>query len=364
MKKIAFLIGYLNVGGAEQLLTNIAINIDKNQYEPIVITIKGLGPLEEKLVNNDIKVYCLAGKRKVSLKVMINLYRILKEEKIDIINSHSFNGQFFGAICGKLLNIKTYNTEHTVFENIAFHQRILKKFLAKINTKIIACSEAVYDSLIEHNIYNDKNMIIIDNGVDINMYSKRNAQNIVYLKNKLRIEGKLVLITVGSIREEKNHLQFLNLLKDINNKNIVWIVVGDGYKRNDLENEIKNNNMQDTVILLGNKHDVWNYLSIADIFVLPSKYEGLSLAMLEAMACGLATICTDVGSNSKVIENGVNGYIIKLNEFKQFEDKIKYLYNNENILEEMKRNNVIKVKDNYNFNQTISKYQNCFENIK
>jgi len=126
-----------------------------------------------------------------------------------------------------------------------------------------------------------------------------------------------VIITVGELNANKNHIQVLEALSKVNNTNFHYLVVGNGENEQKLQKAVNKLMLQDKVSFLGFRRDVPELLAASDVFVLTSRREGLPKAVLEAMAVRLPIIATDVRGNRDLVKSGENGYLVPLDDVEQ-----------------------------------------------
>ena len=125
--------------------------------------------------------------------------------------------------------------------------------------------------------------------------------------------GDIMLFSVGELNDNKNHGIVIRTIANLNHPNIHYYVCGKGDWQESYEEMIRKLGVQDRVHIMGYQEDVVSFYQAADIFVLPSKREGLSVALMEAMASGKPVICADIRGNRELIDNKKGGYIIKKN---------------------------------------------------
>jgi glycosyltransferase EpsD len=118
-----------------------------------------------------------------------------------------------------------------------------------------------------------------------------------------------MIVSVGELSNRKNHIMVLKALKILNNENIHYFICGDGPLKSKLLNYSINNNLN--VHFLGFRNDIPSILSLADIFIFPSKQEGLPISLLEAIYVGIPSIATNIRGSSDIIINGKNGYLFE-----------------------------------------------------
>src|SRR5699024_2877087 len=142
--------------------------------------------------------------------------------------------------------------------------------------------------------------------------------------------NSFVILSVGELNDNKNHEVIIDALSKLHNKKITYIICGIGPLEEYLVNKIKSKGLVDRVILLGYREDV---------FAFPSKREGLGVAALEAMACGLPLITSNVHGINDYSINGVTGYKCPPNDIESFKRILITLYKNKNLINDIAQNN-------------------------
>jgi len=130
-------------------------------------------------------------------------------------------------------------------------------------------------------------------------------------------EQSTVLIAVAELIPRKNHIQVLKALSKLNKTNFHYLIVGNGESEQQLEKAVNELMLQDKVSFLGFRRDVAELMASSDIFILTSRHEGLTRAIMDAMAVGLPIIATDVRGNSDLVKSGENGYLVPLDDVEQ-----------------------------------------------
>jgi len=148
-------------------------------------------------------------------------------------------------------------------------------------------------------------------------------------------ELSTVLITVAELIPRKNHIQVLRALSKLNKTNFHYLVVGNGESEQQLKKAVNELMLQDKVSFLGFRRDVPELMASSDIFILTSRHEGLTRALMEAMAVGLPIIATDVRGNRDLVKSGENGYLVPLDDAEQTAIAIERLINSGNLRRSM-----------------------------
>lgn len=303
MKKINILhlITGLGMGGAEKVVLDLATYTNKNEFNTYVVSMSKHDALLSQFLDNNIDTTIL--KKSNSFKDLISIIKELnsfvKEKKIDIIHAHMAHSIIAVSII-KILNpsLKIVFTSHSL--NIGSKLReMIVWFLKPFRDVDIVFSKEILK------YFYKKDYIVIPNGIKIDKYDLNIEKN-----------EKFTFIAIGRLEPVKNHLFLIEITNELKDKfDFELHIVGDSYLRNDIENKIKEYNLDDRVKLLGIRTDIPNLLNQSHCLVMPSLWEGLPIVILESGASSLPVISTPVGSIPSVI-NKQNGYLSGLENFK------------------------------------------------
>ncbi len=306
--RVLQVVSKMNMGGAENFIMNIYRNIDRNLVQFDFIS-HGKGIFDDEIEELGGKIYYLNYINKIGpYKYKKQLRNFFKEHnEYSIIHSHV--NQTSGAILSVAkecnINVRIAHSHSTgTLSNffIRMYKRKLQDELNDSATLRIACSDAAGKWLFRESKY-----IVINNGIDVNkfLYSEQ-KRNI--LRKELKISNeKIVIGHVGRFSKVKNHKFLLECFKKLlsENNNYVLILLGDGELKNDIVNYVEKLNLNDNVIMLGNKKNACDYYNVMDLFVFPSLYEGIPLTLIEAASNGLKVFCSDTIDNRFI---GINGF--------------------------------------------------------
>ncbi len=308
MKKIRVLqlITGLPLGGAEKVLLDLCSNLDKDVIENHVIGLNDEIDFKEDFIQNKIIVKNLNMTRdlKSFFKTARFLNNYIKDKKIDVLHSHMFHPLIFALIL-KIMHpkLKIVFTSHNI--NIGSKSREMLTFLLKPFRDI----DVVFSKDMITKMYK-KDTRVIPNGIDVSAY------NGDVKKNK-----KFTFISVGVLREQKNQL-FLpscaSYLKNKGIKNFEIAIVGgadaSGDMREEIDQEIVKYDVSKEINMMGPRRDISELLQKAHCFVMPSNFEGLPIALLEAGASNIPIISTPVGAIPSIIDESC-GYLSDLDNF-------------------------------------------------
>jgi glycosyltransferase involved in cell wall biosynthesis len=319
-----------NLGGIETFLINYYRNIDKTkiQFDFVNIYDKKLY-FQDEIENMGGKVYKLTSYYKKPIKYIKELIRTINENNYEIIHCNMNSAaMIYPLIAGKFSKAKII-IAHS--HNSSSDKGILKSILHSINKHFIpffantffACSNEAGKWFFSEKIRNHSNYHIIYNAIDFNRYlfDEEERKNV---RKKLNInENTLVIGHVGRFNKQKNHKFLIDIFYKYQKKvkDSKLILIGIGPLKEKIEKKVKKLNIQDKVLFLNQRNDVDKLLQGIDVFVLPSLYEGLPLAGVEAQVSGLICLFSDNITKELKISN--NAFFIDLSNEEKWISKIK-----------------------------------------
>jgi glycosyltransferase involved in cell wall biosynthesis len=284
---------------------------------------KGIGTFGSEFIDIGIKVIHKPLLKRIDLPFrffpyFIDFYKLLKSENVDVVHIHRMYLYFWFAFIAKLAGTKTVvRTIHNVFKpKLRYPQYYLsRKVLKVLNVKFTSIGHSVE----KHELnYFGNSTIRINNWFDANKFYPLNETE---SKNEIRSNLKIpvdsfVVISIGSCLHQKNHDHIIRVANKLREKypKIFYLHLGTGPL---CAREIKLVNslgLDKHVLYAGNVTNVRDYIVASDLYIMPSDFEGLGNALLEAMACGIPCIGYNVSGIRDLITDKVNGYIIPNSE--------------------------------------------------
>jgi glycosyltransferase involved in cell wall biosynthesis len=313
-KRILHLITQLPIGGAEHLLASIVRHLDADRYESLVCCIQERGELAAMIEAGGVPVICLErrGKR-FSFGTVLALARLMREQRIDLVHCHLYHANLYGRLAARLVGIPAIATVHNTYVRRKWHRSLLNRWLGRGRGLVIAVSAEARRDVIEHDRLNPGRVLLLPNGIDLSRVDTQLSQ--AAAKERLGYAADDFLIgCIGRLEEQKGHANIIHALglmletasEDLRRR-MRLLIIGDGRLRGELERVAAATGVSDEVRFAGSRSDVAEILRSLDLYVMPSLWEGLSLAMLEAMAAGLPVIISDVGGAAEVLGDGEFG---------------------------------------------------------
>ncbi|MBI4698792.1 MAG: glycosyltransferase [Nitrospirae bacterium] len=303
-KKIAILLPSGNVGGAERLILDemSCLKDDTRFYFEIHIVFEA-GIWQDKFKSLGIPVH-VWGAPHSSVRMLWYYFKLLnhlRKKRINILHIHLLNHT--GPWVGRLAGSKVVTTVHSDYKFRLFERICLKK-----NDLLLACSAQVLKNL--STFIPGNKLKLLNNAVRIVLPGSALPGNILH---KLELTGNnKVVLTLGRLSEEKGHDILIEAFRRVVEKlpECVLLIAGNGPDRERLEKQIKSSGMQKKVRLVGLIDDVSEIFKICDIYVNSSRFEGLPISLLEAMAHEKPIVATAVGGNREVIRDGETGLLV------------------------------------------------------
>ena len=352
---IAYIIPSLDVGGSEQKVIDLARNLDKTKFNPIIITITKLGKLEPIAKSLGINVICVNKTSKFDFFVIKRIASVLKNGNVDIVHVFTSTGKLWGrlgAIKAKTKHI--ISTEESLFRN-KFIDRFLEKRLIKKTSLIITNSFASKESAINATRISSNKYMVIHNGVNLKPFREAKFLNLL---NKKSDEQIIMCVARFDYRKSINTL--IDAFNSLDSKdNIKLVLVGDGPLKDDLQEQVNRLQINDKVLFLGFRNDVASLLKEADVFVLPSIEEGFGNVIIEAMAANVCVVASNVGGIPEIIENNINGIMFKKGMVADLSDSLFRVLNDKELREKL-INNANQMIDKFSDVKMISKHEEIY----
>lgn len=277
---------------------------------------------------------------------------LYKKFNFDIIHAHRVFPEgvaavLLGGVHKKPVVITLHGSDINYWAKSYFIRKMIIFSLDKAD-KIIAVSKALKSQILEMGIADGK-IEVLFNAVDTNKFKPLNK---IDARKKLGLPvGKKIIIFVGNLVMVKSPLFLLESIHQIREKgkdDFLLVMIGDGVLKDEIENKINKFSLQVVIKLVGAKphEEIPFWMSAADFLVLPSINEGMPTVLLEAMACGLPVIATEVGGVSEIVDNEKTGILIQSNDAEALGKNILRLIDDEKLRERLKLNGLLFIKEN------------------
>lgn len=364
--KILHIIKSLGRGGAEMLLPETLKIHDTSKFEfHYVYFLPWKNQMVKSIEDAGGRVTCFPAKNNIQLlKQYIKVVDYCKKNTVDLIHCHLPWAGFLGRLVYKKTKIPTVYTEHNMQERYHIITKKINKFTFNSQSLGLGVSEDVTNS-IKKNINSKIPVRTLLNGVNIESFRRDRDLGRAAMSELGIPEDSIVIGNVAVFRFQKRIVEWLQVLKKItlSNPKVYGIVVGAGPLEDEIKTELIRLQLQEKVKFTGLKTNVKPYFSAMDIFMMSSSFEGLPIALLEAMSMECAIVSTNAGGIKEVLVHEKNGLTCEVNEWKILSDLCLRLINNPNELEVYKKAARERVLQEFSLNKMIKSLEDLYEEL-
>jgi glycosyltransferase involved in cell wall biosynthesis len=369
MKKVLFIVapamadkdGKRGVNGPERRSANIINYWSKYNIEP-VYAYPSFGTLYEYFNSSGYKILNFYVKGKFDFRSVFSLVKIIKENNIDVVHTQGPGSlDIMAALACKIANIKFVFTRPVMIDDLKVSKmkkklfNLFDKLTVNLSHKIIAVSTDGEKRLRNRYQNSEQKIVKVFNGIDLSKYNSKKIKDSKYF----------TISMCAQLTINKGWFDFLDIctvLKD-NIPNLRVYIVGDGPLYNDIKNKILEKKLNDIVLMTGHTNSVYDYLSKSDTYIMTSYREGLSVAVIEALASSLPLVIYDFAGSDDQVDIGQNGYIVNKADIDTMIEKIMAIYNNRAILDEMGKRSREICESNFTETVMVENYVKIYKEV-
>jgi glycosyltransferase involved in cell wall biosynthesis len=319
--RVLQVIDSLAVGGAEQLLVTLARHIDRDRYHVRVCSMASLdpaSPILRDLREEGVPVDTLGGVLWREPRHAVRLAALVRRHKIDVLHAHLSTSTVVGALAGAVAHRPVVATLHNVRDVYTRHGRLKAAIQGQVLRRgvrtVIACAPEVRAMATDELGLPPRKVVDVPNGIDTDAFARADPALVAERRAELLggAAGPLVM-AVGNLLPSKGHVHLIEAARLLATcfPGLRVAIVGRPEEAEPMVRAaIAENGLEGRVTLLGQRRDVAALLAAADLFTLPSLWEGLPLALLEAMAAGRPVVATAVGGVPYVLKDGETGRLV------------------------------------------------------
>jgi len=360
---ILLLCTHLNLGGITQYVSSLAKGLKEHSHQVFIASSGGqmVGELAKQGIQHiDIPIRT---KSEISPKVILGALKLkskLKRHEIQIIHANSRVTQVLAYYLSKFTGVPFVSTCHGFFK-LRFSRRVFPCW----GKRVIAISEQVRRHLVDDFRIPERDLVLIHNGLDLTRYREPDSGNKGIRKKEFGLGDGPVIGIIARLSPVKGHkflvLAFKEVLK--NNPNVQLLIVGDGPLRDELITLAKNLGIEKNVFFKPSCLDTVQYLSVMDIFVMPSIREGLGLAIIEAQAMGLPVVASCIGGINTLIEDGRSGLLVQPADYRAIGEAIILLLKDKDLSGRLAKNAKERVKENFSLELMVKKTEELYNSV-
>lgn len=310
--KVLYLIWSLGLGGAEQVVLRLAAGLDRRRFEPMICCLNEPGPFAPDATRHGIRVVALGKRGPLDLAIVGRLIRLMRAQRVAVVHTHLWGANFWGRIAARFARVPVIIAhEHGMQPWRGSFHFLADRWLARLTDRIIFVSHHVRELYVQRSGADALKCRVISNGVS--------SDGLKTDRQILRQElgwgpADRVVLSIGRLSPEKGYDDLLRAFAAAKLPSAHLVLVGGGPEHEALHALHRELGLNGRVTFAGVQHEVARWLAAADLYVQPSRREGLPLALLEAMAAGVPVIATSVGDVGHLITDGQDGHLVPSND--------------------------------------------------
>lgn len=315
--RVMFLTTSMPVGGAEILLVDLVRGLDSANFAPEIVCLKEPGPLGDMLAD-EMPVHSRLLSHKFDLRVLPRLWRLMRNRQIDaLVTVGAGDKMFWGRLAARLAGVPVVVS---ALHSTGWPDSIgrLNRLLTPITDAFVGVADAHAEHLVAHEGFPQVKVHTIYNGVDTDRFAPRDAAQV---RHELSLPTDAPVVGIlAALRPEKNHELFLEGAAQIVRTlpAAQFLVIGDGPRRESLEQLARRLKIDEAVHFLGSCSDIPDLLNVIDVLALTSHNEASPVSILEALSSGVPVVAADVGSVSESVIPGETGFLFPAGELDRY----------------------------------------------
>jgi sugar transferase (PEP-CTERM/EpsH1 system associated) len=368
--RILHIVDSLGKGGLENGLVNLIQQMDESRFEHTICAIRYLGANAERLPRDRVRVISLEKQAARSRVHVGALARVIREVKPDIVHSRNW-AAVEGVLAARLVGgCKVIHSEHgldvdTILEE-PWRRLCFRRLAFQLAHRVLSVSYQLRELHASRTRFPERRITVVHNGVDRQRFFPDTALR-VRVREELGIgQEEFCIGSVGNLFPVKDHMTLLHALANIAQFYGKWrlIMVGEGPERARLEGFVNTHTgWKDRVMFLGLSSRVPQLLNAMDVYVLPSMIEGISNALLEAMATGLPVIASETGGTPEVLGSGESGLLFRPGDVRKLSEQLLLLRTDTDRRLKLGQQALRRVREDFSIEAMVRKYEEIYGSL-
>lgn len=291
--------------------------------------------------------------RKFKILSFFKLLCFLRKNEIEIVHSHGRGAGLYSRLL-KLFGYKVIHTFHGIHigEGLVGKIKLLMdKLLIPLTDKFICVSDSEKRSAIDHGVTSESKTIVIHNGVKF------------YGKKEKAKSSKILIGTLARFNHQKGLdilVHYFEMFFKNNDYNLELHIAGDGEDFEKVKADVENRGLNSKIKLLGPTSKPIEFLNTLDVYISFARFEGLPIAVLEAMSCGIPCLLSDVVGNKDIVDDGKNGLLFNLESYEDFEKKLEILLEDNAVRRKFLENGLSTIQNRFSIDTMVENTYKCY----
>ena len=316
--RVLHLVDTLNVGGTECQVTQLALHMQRFGFDITVGCLRAEGPLLRVLQRAGIPVVEFRKRETLlswnGIRQLLRLALFLRNGRFAVIQAHDLWANLLGVPAGRLARVPVVISSRRYLDDLEWYtpwRKRVVRLVYLLSTCVVVNSTAISERLVVKEQIPAAKIRTVRNGVDVERFCRARPERGKLLPNVGK-HSKLIVVLANMYSRVKGHAGLISAARIVCEKepDAVFLLIGDGPERPWLETQVRDAALDKSVLFVGRRTDIPEWLACCDLSVLSSEAEGLPNALLESMSAGLPVVATAVGGSKEIIEDGVNGQLV------------------------------------------------------
>lgn len=356
------------IGGGESHVLDLISGFDRNEIVPVAMAFTK-GHMTDTLEEQGVRCHIVEARRAFDPCIQQKITRIIKEEGIELIHAHGSRAASNMLWAAQRLGLPMVYTVH----GWSFHQDQSKwifklrawseKLICRQSRQVICVSENNRQSGIRH-FGLGENCRVIENGINLTRFDPGKAFKDIRKEMGIPQE-EFIIGFIGRITLQKAPLDFIKsvAIAHAANPNIKGLIIGEGDMKQETDSYIRQEKLERCFYVSGFRTDVPDVLKAIDVFCLPSLWEGLSIALLEAMAMGKAVVVTPTDGTREIIKDHENGMIVPYRQPRKLAEAYQAYEKDRELIKTCGRNALRLIKERFDSRRVSQEVTHIYKNI-
>jgi glycosyltransferase involved in cell wall biosynthesis len=358
---IVYLITELDTGGAQKALLQLLSRLDRQRFSPSVACLyNGAGAVAQEIEALGIRVTDVRMAAKWRMDALCRLYGLLRAEHPAILHAHLFHANLLGRVVGRLAGVPIIlSTEHTMGMESEWRYWV-NRLTHPLVDRVVCVSPQIVRFVTHHVGIPEAKTVLIQNSIDLQRFQSVPDRQDARIALGLPL-GHPLICTVARLDPVKRLDILLSALAKL--PEVRLVVVGEGPERCKLIGLASELGVEERVQFVGQRQDVLPWLAACDLFVLCSDWEGMPMAVLEAMAAGIPVVATETGGMPDVIVPDVTGRLVPPGQAEALARAIAGLLDDAELRREMGRAGAKRVADAFALDQMTERTVQLYDEL-
>ncbi len=359
----------VHLPGPNPWLNGVAAHHDRTRFEHIVVDIGARGELHTSLEAHGVRAFALdAPRRRQTATAVLRLVKLLRQERVDIVQTHTVNPTTVGLLAAKLARTPlTILTRHHADFTTIFHKPIhreIDRLHALTADRLWSPSEYIKQCMVRYERIPPERIAIVPHGFDFEIMKPRlDPERRRALRDSLGGDDKILIGTIARLSVEKGHEYLMRAVPAIvrRHPNARFLLAGSGPRQAEIERMIAELGIGDYVRLLGWRKDPWDVIEAMDLIAHPSLSEPFGIVFVESMALEKAVVTTGDSAAPEILDHGETGLIVPPRDVDAMTRAIVELLADPARMKRMGQEARRRAADKFNFPKMMRLYERCYD---